>query len=135
MKRTTSCQKELLFEKDVFTEPVTTENEFINFFPDTLFDFQNTSLLFHFQVQYSHSCNTQGNVIVLSVRDSKNQNLVYQSTETDWMGKPQNNTLSIAVSLLNIPEESDGLIAYLWNKNKQLLTIEKASVRVFEITE
>jgi hypothetical protein len=132
MKRKVPAARKFLFEREAVSQPIETEAEFLNFFPDTLFDFQGKSLLFLFDVRFVQGSDAGGSVFVVSVRDSLFNNLKYQRIETSWLPQKQQGHVKCALSVMNIPENADAVIAYIWNKDKSVLKPEHASVKVFE---
>lgn len=132
LKRKTPSTRKLLFESVAVREPLKMTGEYLNFFPDTLFDFAGKSLLFQFDAQFDSPKGTDGCVIVVSVRDSLNNNLQYQRIETAWLSDNPVHDFSYSLSVLHIPENAAGLIAYIWNKNKRELSLSYAKASVFE---
>ncbi len=135
LKRKKPAPRQFLFESNATGIPGKTDTEYLNFFPDTMFDFKGKSLLFQFDVKFQQGFDARGSVLVVSVRDSLNNNLIYQRIETSWLSEVQQNHVQCALSVMNIPENAVGIIAYIWNKNKTLLYPKQASVKVYEYTK
>ncbi len=133
LKRREFLPRNFLFEKNVVAESEVTMNEFIEFFPDTVFDFCGRSLVFEFDVQFEDGFGPRGSVFVVSVRDSVNNNLQYERLETDWMFSKQVSELHYSLSVLNIPQDAAGMVVYIWNKHKRPLRIKQAKLRVYEL--
>jgi hypothetical protein len=135
LKRKTPSLRSLLFEAYAIDNPKETSAEYLNFFPDTLFDFCGKSILFEFDIEFEPGTEAQGCVLVASVRDSANNNLMYQRLETAWLNQQHKEKIQLALSVINIPANAAGLIVYIWNKHKKLLKINHAAVRVYEFGE
>jgi hypothetical protein len=132
LKRRSFAERNLLFERSIDTAPFVTENEYIEFFPDTMFDFRGKSLVFEFDIQFERGYGPEGSVLVVSVRDSANNTLQYQRLETDWFSAEPMEHLKYSLSVLHIPEDADGMVVYIWNKHKKILRIKHAVLRVCE---
>jgi len=126
------AERKLVFEKNIIYELTLTENEFIEFFPDTIFDFCGKSLVFEFDIEFEKGCGAEGSVMVASVRDSANNTLQYQGLESEWMSLLPVSDFNYSLSVLNIPENAAGIVVYIWNKHKKILRIKHASIRVCE---
>jgi hypothetical protein len=135
LKRAVPAQRRFLFETETIRESTERTDLYLNFFQDTLFDFHGKSLLFQFDIQFMPESDARGSVIVVSVRDEEHNNLQYQRIETDWLGEPKPEKISSVISVLNIPKEADGLVAYIWNKHEKKLKIWHAGVKVYELID
>ncbi len=135
MKRKFPHKRNFLFEKTTVDKYIETKSEYINFFPDTIFDFPGKSLLFEFNVEFSENFPPDGCVLIASVRDSSNNTLKYQALELEWLSYKPLNRYSYSLSVLNIPDNAAGIIVYIWNKHKKTLKIKHASVKVFKFEE
>jgi len=132
LKRKVPPARELIFQKSILQDINETTDEFINFFPDTMFDFRGNALLFQFDIDFADAKGPDGSVIVVSVRDSTNNNLKYQRIETDWLSNDPDMPFSYSLSVLNISENTAGIIVYIWNKHRNTLKIKHAKVSVYE---